>query len=420
MRRWTGWLVVVVWVLVAGCEGERGLQGLPGATGPTGPTGSPGDAGLPEGTLQATCMSPCHSFTGIVEQYHASQHYAVFVANLGGQEVASWTGPTACGNCHAIDALELRVQGEVDPPGAVSEVEFGHLEYAAASGAATEATYAGQSTVAAVYCTTCHKIDASNDPHKTGASYYQAGTFGFWVNTLPNEPSWIEKSPDTGVTGQEAGNYTTGNVCIFCHRARKDVGGYIPPGGVKITSVYWGPHEGPQADVYTGKGGFELANKSYGSTVHTSFDDGCVRCHMPPVANNDNYPSHSFYAQLSVCQGCHAGATSFDVNGVQTDVTAALTELQTALNAAGYLTRASTAPYTPLGVSDLGADFDLDTTTPQSGTVDQLTAGAIWNYLIIARGSGLGVHNPRYTLELLYDSIEQITGNAPTSITTRP
>lgn len=424
MRTWMGWLVVLALVLVTGCEGERGLQGPPGETGPTGPAGGLGDAGLPDGTLQVSCLTPCHTFTGMVEQYKTSQHFAVYVENLGGEEAETWTGPQACGNCHASDALELRVAGVVNPEGAVSEVEHGHTEYASDAGAAVEATYAGQTTVAAVYCTTCHAVSAENDPHKTGAPYYQAGTWGYYVDTGPDAPSWLEKTPPgtEGVVGQPAGSYTTGNVCVFCHKSRKDVTYYIPAGGVRFTSIHWGPHLGPQADVYTGKGGFEFAGKTYGSSIHAAFEDGCVRCHMPPDPQNDNYPNHSFYAQVSVCANCHPGATSFDLNGIQTQTRAALTELQAALNTAGYLTRSETEPYLALTEDELGTDFEHDETMPlgSSTTVPQATAGVVWNYFLVARGSGVGVHNPTYALQLLYDSIEQLTGAPPTSIPTRP
>src|SRR5215471_15475984 len=94
-----------------GDPGMMGAQGPAGPAGPEGPMGAPGkdgasvsgDGGIPEGVLTVSCLSPCHSFTGIVEQWKTSTHYATAIANLGGEEVATWTGPTACGNCHAID-----------------------------------------------------------------------------------------------------------------------------------------------------------------------------------------------------------------------------------------------------------------------------------------------------------------------------
>jgi hypothetical protein len=51
-------------------------------------------------------------------------------------------------------------------------------------------------------------------------------------------------------------------------------------------------------------------------------------------------------------------------------------------------------------------------------TADQ--AGALYNYLILARGSAGGVHNPIYVRQLVYDSVLAVTGSAPATIPTRP
>ena len=55
------------------------------------------------------------------------------------------------------------------------------------------------------------------------------------------------------VVGTNAGDYGPGNTCMWCHRSRVDVTNYIVAAGNRITSVYWGPHEGPQADLFTGR-----------------------------------------------------------------------------------------------------------------------------------------------------------------------
>ena len=76
-----------------GPAGPPGPPGSDGSQGPEGPQGPPGADGMPqEGGLTTGCLSPCHGFTGIVEQWKTSTHYATYIANLGGEEVASWTG----------------------------------------------------------------------------------------------------------------------------------------------------------------------------------------------------------------------------------------------------------------------------------------------------------------------------------------
>jgi hypothetical protein len=141
---------------------------------------------------------------------------------------------------------------------------------------------------------------------------------------------------------------------------------------------------------------------------------------MPDVQDNGGAPNHSFYAQLTACQNCHAGAKSFDINGGQRKVQAAMFELEGALNAAGYLSRDGV---NPLGASDLAdGQFQLDLSKmppptdagPAVVTADQ--AGAVYNYFIVARGGALGAHNPCYVQQLLYDSYVAIKGQAPTTL----
>jgi hypothetical protein len=92
-------------------------------------------------------------------------------------------------------------------------------------------------------------------------------------------------------------------------------------------------------------------------------------------------------------------------------------ELRVALNDAGYLSRDGVNALTAADLGD--QDFALDQPKPTSGlTADQ--AGALYNYLLVARGSAGGVHNPVYTRELVYDSVFALLGVAPQTIRPRP
>jgi hypothetical protein len=370
-------------------------------------------------------LSPCHGFGGIVEQWKTSTHYATFISNLGGDEVPTWTGATACGNCHAIDAISYRVANNVTvvDGGAIQNLSHGELGYAAPpKGGYAEPLYAGSAKVAAVSCTTCHAVDNTNDPHKTGLPY-TSGSFPMQVPVGASDQVYIEKSATVGtITGTPIGTLGTSNTCVWCHKARKDVTNYIAASNT-ITSTHWGPHEGPQADVFSGMGGYHYTGKSYGTSTHQQ-KLACADCHMPDVKDNGGTPNHSFYAQISACQSCHAGATNFDITGGQGQIKAAMFELQKALNNAGYLTRFTAAPYGALQPSELAdGAFDLDQTRPGAGadggatvlTADQ--AGALYNYLIVARGGALGVHNPKYVKQLIFDSYFAVTGQPPTTLT---
>jgi hypothetical protein len=97
-----------------------------------------------------------------------------------------------------------------------------------------------------------------------------------------------------------------------------------------------------------------------------------------------------------------------------------LRELREALNTAGWLTRAEAAPFDPLTPAQI-ADENFAEDSPRAATgLTAAQAGAVYNYLIIARGGAGGIHNPLYVRQLIYDSYFEIEGEAPPSMLTRP
>jgi hypothetical protein len=417
----------------AGQNGESGPQGRTGPAGSKGPAGAAGDAGRAigvEGGVLVGCLSPCHGFNGVVAQFQTSVHYTEYLVNAASATPeAEWTTPgVECGNCHSIDGLQQRVARNVGiaDGGVVANLTSGEINYRNPTTMATGAvTYEGSATVAEVYCTTCHAVTDANDPHRTGA-VWKPGSFPLQVSEDAGAFSFIEKSPSTSaVTGTSIGALGPANTCVWCHKSIEDVTQYITASNT-LTSPYWGPHEGPAADLASGVGGYQFAGKVYGQSTHEQ-KLVCVDCHMPAVASNLGVRDHSFSPQLSVCLGCHAGATNFDVNGGEMLTKSGLTELETDLNLAGYLSRSSSAPYLALAASDLGdGNWAIDDARPNAGpdggstvlTADQ--AGALYNYMSVARAGAYSVHNPKYIQEIVYDSIVAISGHTPTSITTRP
>jgi len=408
-----------------GTDGENGKDGQQGIPGPAGPAGAPGangatgDAGSGTSALGGACTKPCHTFNGVVDQWRFSNHSHPQNNQIGG-------GP--CGNCHAIDGLQNRLanNSQVLPDsGAPTDVPKGHINYRAGNGTVQEIGYGGASVIGRIHCVTCHDFNPTNDPHATGK--YVAGQAPLRVPGGPSDQAFIETSPtDAGPVTGEGLAYGVANTCIFCHKSRKDVTYYVSTtSNNAITSYRWGPHEGPQTDLYTGKGAFEFVGKAYGNSEHVTLAKKCVSCHMPPAADNDNVPDHSMKPSLKTCTtgtGCHTQytGTTFDVLGGQTTVRKALTEMQDALNTAGYITRSEVSPYVALTDEDLAdGQFQLDLAKPGS-SLTPAQAGALYDYFLIARGKDFGAHNPRYTKQVLYDSIEVIKGAPPTSGLSRP
>jgi hypothetical protein len=442
-----GVMVAVVLVLSActGPDGPPGPAGAAGATGEAGPPGALGSMGAAgaggatsldgsiTGSIPVSCLSPCHGFNGVVAQFQTSVHYTEYLVNVSSATPeTAWTETgEPCGNCHAIDGLQQRVTGNVGTTndGGVVNLASGELQYRdPVTGALSSASYLGSATVAEVYCTTCHAVTNANDPHKTGIPW-TPGSFPLEIDEDGGAIN-VERSPSTAaVTGTQAsgpagGDFGPGSTCMWCHRSRIDITNTLTATGNPITSVYWGPHEGPQADLFTGKGGYQYAGQTYGEATHEQ-KLSCVDCHMVTVADNSNVPDHSFNPSLSACLGCHAGATSFDINSFESNVQSAMTQIETWFNREGLLTRATAAPYTPLTTTQLGdGNWIEDLPTPggplEGGLLTQDQAGALYNYILVARGGAFGVHNPKYIGEILYDSYFALSGLPLSAFPMRP
>lgn len=413
-----GSVASILWASACGDDGAKGEPGAMGAQGIPGPAGPPGAAGTSAeagAALAKPCTTPCHTFNGVVDQWRFSHHSHPQENEIG-------TG--ACGNCHAIDGIQNRVAGRATASGDASllaNVERGHISYT--NGAAvSEVAYAGASTIGRIHCSTCHRFDETTDPHVTGS--YAPGQAPIRVPGGAADVAYIEKSAE-GATKSDGQALSLGaaNLCVFCHKSRKDATFYVTASN--NLSVRWGPHNGPQSDLFSGKGGYPLNNvgETYGTATHTTIANACVSCHMQPVAANGNVPDHTMKPQVAYCKTCHVTytGTTFDIDSGRSDVRKGLAELQAALNAANLLTRSAAAPYAALTAEELAdSQFQLDSAKSPGAPVNAATAGAVYNYLLVARGKDLGVHNPRYTKQLLWDSIRAIKGTTPTFLASRP
>jgi hypothetical protein len=86
--------------------------------------------------------------------------------------------------------------------------------------------------------------------------------------------------------------------------------------------------------------------------------------------------------------GCHSSVSDFDVNGVQTAVEAKIVTLR------GLL----------VGIGILDA---TDHSVP--GTYPANEASALFNFLMVLEDRSNGVHNPAYVIDLLDDTIDEVT-----------
>jgi hypothetical protein len=178
-------------------------------------------------------------------------------------------------------------------------------------------------------------------------------------------------------------------------------------------SYRWGPHHGPQSNLFAGlnkSGAYELGS-GYANSWHTNnFENACKSCHMAD-AYGDQAGGHTF-------------AMGYEYHG------------HTALNTAGCLVSGchtdeknllNTVEEKKMEIEDLMADLKelleangiMDTVNnigylviPEEGEppiqYDNALAGAFYNYKFIEEDRSYGLHNYNYTKTLLENSIAAI------------
>ncbi|PWB75444.1 hypothetical protein C3F09_02300 [candidate division GN15 bacterium] len=256
---------------------------------------------------------------------------------------------------------------------------------------------AGDSTSAVtgpsvVDCFTCHL------PH--------TGDYGDWrMDTLRGE------RPTT-----DLGNFTyygagKSNQCAICHMAAHVPIFATAPGTVRLDTIGPdGPHNSAQANIMIGTGGVRFGTatitNSHG-TVNDSLKNGCLSCHFGSGLGYD-FGEHTFklldqnsgiqYVANCNVAGCHSGspATVTDLfDGT------AFPRLDS-IRALGDSIKNLLLAYPIL----TGADTDT-TAFFRDSTVPSDAAKILFNYLLYKKDGSRGVHNAKYTLQLLKESAAQ-------------
>lgn len=255
-----------------------------------------------------------------------------------------------------------------------------------------------------ITCATCH------DPHDATLEHQLR------LNTAT-------LSNDFEITN--AGN---GGLCINCHKTRRNAVDYVTHYLDNLSSHY-GPHHGPQGDVLVAQNVY-----TWGETLPTSphfaaTEDACVDCHMAevehPVGGIPQVGGHSFAMvdpqgidNVEACEPCHGNFgeefadKKYYVNG-DADLDKDGTAEGLPYEIEGLLEQLSTL-LPPVGSTDINV---IDS----SWTLNQ--AAGYYNYEVALEDRSGGIHNPAFTVALLYLSIEKnggvvsvddLYGNGPT------
>ena len=414
-------------IVISGCTKE----------GPAGKDGANGADGM-DGT--ASCIT-CHAPDGIelaATQYELSKHSY-------GEEAFSLAGNTGCGACHLSEAFKYVCLNNVP---ATFSLNTSTNRYANDYVVPASVAY-GEIT-----CSTCHSsIHATYGPGDLALTTVAPVSMNMWGGAKT-----INIAADGGRS----------NLCIKCHQPRpltKSTDGNVLDYDALTSSpgaIFFDPdgsgnvlrpayrthvHYGSVGAVYAGTGGVEFPGIAYTNSVHTSIAS-CQDCHMSPMQGKAG--GHTFFAKgnFNGCNadGCHTGASAssdllwttpranvkaaldalaaaLQINGVDIlnrnpDAVSNLWAANTTNKYDGYLNiydhvnNPNGPTYNTNGVFQnpapsntwTQAQKDYNLTLPKI-TLTNAQMGALINFQLCLRDYSLGIHNYKYTMALLQNSL---------------
>lgn len=300
-------------------------------------------------------------------------------------------------------------------------------------------------------CAKCHSTSGFRD--YVGADGSAAGVVDVAGNI--NDPISCSACHNSAAHALDSVTYPNGttvsgtgnaSACMTCHsgmgsgQSVADRTAGIPDDEMIPESSLMGNHYFAAAAVNQGSdagAGFQYEGKSYvGAFQHAGPVNTCVECHDP----------HSTHLQApeegnNICQGCHASVegyatyksvnrsdTDYDGDGVKEPAYDEIEGMKAILvqaigayaknvtgNAWGFL--GTSYPY---GFIDTNSDGTIDESEAifpnQFNTYTPRMLKAAYNFMFTTKEPGAYVHNPHYVLQLMYDSIEDLS--AQSGITT--
>jgi hypothetical protein len=233
-------------------------------------------------------------------------------------------------------------------------------------------------------------------------------------------------APAVGDTLANGYHYTLGGLgktCMNCHKSRRNVPTYVVPAG-NVTAEY-GPHYLTATDVFFGKNAAEFGSGYLSNSHQFAITDACVTCHMVATTdtgtvNRDKVGGHTFrlvnpengYEHTTACTPCHGPKASFNdflaatdydkdgtVEGIPDEVAGLMKSIRIMLPPVGI----DSISYTTInGLTDL--DYKLK------------CKKALYNMNFMIQGGGKGMHNSKFTFDVLTKSLAALGGIVPVEL----
>lgn len=217
-------------------------------------------------------------------------------------------------------------------------------------------------------------------------------------------------------------NLGAGAICLNCHQSRTEAGAGV---AAATLNSRFGPHHGPQGDLFIGNNMLELGGVKLLNTNHKGYTkDGCVTCHMfgsstIADANGNIIPvgGHSFRVvtpdgknNMAVCSQCHGGTfSSFadaklfingfgdwdedkTVEGLQDEVKGMIKVI---------MEKVKTMVTNPVINAETGFPTPATSWSPA-------VRSAYWNAITAWEDKSNGLHNPKYIVTALKGAMKSL------------
>lgn len=293
--------------------------------------------------------------------------------------------------------------GEVPVNCAACHSEPGFIDFLGADGSAAGSVNSPAPIQSPIGCAACH----------TGAAHDLDSV------TFPS-----------GVTMDRLGASAT---CMVCHQGRQSSDSVaaatagIGDDAVSKNLSFVNIHYGAAAATLMGsnaRGGYQYPGKRYaGRFTHVPSADTCVDCHRPHTTRVETEGCLSCHREINSLREIRTMHGDFDGDGDRAEgIHGEIGTLHRRLGAAikTYAMEVSGAPI--VYHSDRHPYFFTD--SDEDGTASEAEAvntnryrnwtprllRAAYNYQFVAKDPGGYAHNPTYILQLLYDSLESLSG----------
>lgn len=341
-----------------------------------GPAGVPGEAGV---DANATCTK-CHNSNADLVAKSLQLNHSLHKSG------EAWLEGTrnSCAPCHSNEGF-LDVIATNAPKN----------KYVASANTLSDPTPIG--------CRTCHKIHTAYD--STDYAFTTEAAIDMLIDTT--------KTISLDLGGSS-------NLCAKCHQPRTikqmDFAGAPTAAYTGITSYRWGTHYGTQAAIVGGKGAYEFAGtETYSNSAHKT-GASCASCHAAAASGISG--GHTFSVvneengalNTNGCKKCHSNTSTLNnsITSVKTEIDGLLVALGDKLSA--YLEKEDGVYTGYVDLYDANANSNARYKNPGAGNVafpavNNKTAAALVNFMLVSRDRSHGIHNYPYTKALLTNTI---------------